>query len=151
MRMAGATAFFTTFALPAILIIIIQLFGLFINPKVLSSQLINRLTSLLGPESGNQLRVTLMNFRKLAENWYITIAGFVFLIFVATTLFNVIKNAFDQIWSIKIKSHPGLAVHFKDPYEIICRNIAGGYFIPGWIADGWAGGVPRKENKCFPG
>ena len=33
LRLAGATAFFTTFALPAVLIILIQMFGIFLNRK----------------------------------------------------------------------------------------------------------------------
>src|SRR5262245_57633381 len=93
LRMAGSTAFCATFALPAILIIIIQLFGLFVNPKFLNSRLIEQLTSMVGKESGIQIQQTLANFGSLAQNWYVTIIGFLFLVFVATTLFTVIKNS----------------------------------------------------------
>ena len=39
LRLAAATAFFTTFALPAILVIFIQVFGLVIDPQILSDHL----------------------------------------------------------------------------------------------------------------
>ena len=39
LRLAGATAFFTTFALPPILIILIQLFGLILNPAEVSTKI----------------------------------------------------------------------------------------------------------------
>lgn len=137
LRMAGATAFFATFALPAILIILVQLFGLFVNPRFLNSQLIARLTDILGEESGEQIRLTLINFRNLAENWYVTIIGFLFLVFVATTLFNIIKNSLDDIWSIKVESHPGLwffvVIRTRSSFVIL---IAGILFLVALLSDG---------------
>jgi membrane protein len=101
MRMAGATAFFTTFALPPILIILIQLFGLVFDPEKISGRLLEHLASILGKDSVSQIKVTLEGFSMLAESWYITLGGFLFLLFVATTLFKVIRNSIDQLWSFK--------------------------------------------------
>lgn len=113
LRLAGATAFFSTFALPPILIIFIQLFGLFINPNKLSSQLINRLANLLGKTSALEVQQVLKNFNMLSRDVFALLAGFLFLLFVATTLFSVIKNSLDQIWNIKVKAHPGLLFYLK--------------------------------------
>src|SRR4028118_1686647 len=85
LRMAGATAFFTTFALPPILIIIIQLLGLVFNPEKISQQLFEELAKIIGPASVHQIISTLTAFHKLAYNWFVTVAGFIFLGFVATT------------------------------------------------------------------
>src|SRR5215217_7183825 len=113
LRMAGATAFFTTFALPSILIILIQIFGLFLTPEFIGSGLTQRLTETLGKDVSDPIIKTLRGISNLAQNWYITIGGFVFLMFVATTLFNIIKNSFNQIWQIKIESHPGILFYLK--------------------------------------
>lgn len=136
-RTAGATAFFATFALPAILIIIIQLFGLFVNPKFLNSRLIEQLTSMVGQESGEQIQQTLTNFRALAGNWYVTIFGFLFLVFVATTLFNVIKNSLDDIWQIKVESHPGFLFRmFIRTKSFVVILIAGILFLFALLTEG---------------
>jgi len=113
LRLAGATAFFSTFALPPILIILIQLFGLFFNKKELSSQLISSLSRLVGKNGAIQVQQVLNNFNSLSENLFALTAGFVFLLFVATTLFSVIKNSLDQIWNIRVKLHPGLLFYLK--------------------------------------
>ncbi len=135
--MAGATAFFATFALPAILIIIIQLFGLFINPGFLNSRLIDRLNTMVGQESGKQIQQTLVNFSGLAENWYVTILGFLFLVFVATTLFNVIRNSLDDIWQVKVESHPGFLFKiFVRTKSFIVILIAGILFLFALFTDG---------------
>ena len=101
MRLAGATAFFTTFALPPILLILIQLLGLLFNRRSISRQLFGRLSDIVGRDSVHELVGTLRAFRGLAVNWPIAIVGFLFLVFVATTLFKVIQSSFNQLWMIR--------------------------------------------------
>lgn len=108
LRMAGATAFFTTFALPPILFIFIQLFGFFIDRRMIGTELIKRLTNILGKAGAAQVRQVLRSIRGFSDNWYIIILGVLFLIFVATTLFSVIKNSLNQIWKIRAKESPGI-------------------------------------------
>ena len=105
LRLAGATAFFTNFALPPILLILIRLFGFFIDRKILASRLFERLASILDDSSTLQIRQTLRNIRGIDHKWYATLLSFIFFLFVATTLFTVIKNSMDQIWSIANKPH----------------------------------------------
>ena len=99
--MAGATAFFTSFSLPFILIILIQLFGLVLNPGKLSDHLFRSLSYILGHPGVRQIRDTLQGFQRLATNTYIAIGGFIFLLFVVTTLFKVIKDSINQLWEIQ--------------------------------------------------
>ncbi len=113
LRLAAATAFFTTFALPAILIIFIQLFGLISNPQKLSEHLFDHLAVMLGKESTRQVQQILLGFKQMANNWYITIGGFVFLLFVATTLFSVLRNSLNQLWNIKVHHHAGFVFQLK--------------------------------------
>ncbi len=106
--MAGATAFFTTFALPPIVFILIQLFGLFIGRNKMGRELIEKISDTLGKEGADQVRQVLRSIRGFSDNWYVIIVGFIFLVFVATTLFGEIKNSLDQIWKISVKERPGL-------------------------------------------
>ena len=82
LRLAGATAFFSTFALPPILIILTQLFGIFLNRNELSTQLINRLANLMGKTSALQVQQVLKNFNSLSENLFALSVVFLFLLFV---------------------------------------------------------------------
>ena len=111
--MAGATAFFTTFALPPILIILLQLLGLLFDRGVIRRQLFIKLSGFIGRDSVYQVVETLIAFRKLADNWFITIAGFAFLLFVATTLFKVIKSSLNQVWRIKVNKRRNLWIGLR--------------------------------------
>src|SRR5215210_3972102 len=101
LRMAGATAFFTTFALPPILVILIQVLKLVLDPRMVREELFKNLGGIFGPETARQLSNVLQALRNMAQNWWITIGGFIFLVFVATTLFKVIRNSINQVWKVR--------------------------------------------------
>jgi membrane protein len=137
LRMGAATAFFTTFALPPILIIFTQFFRFIVDPNELSSELINRLGHILGTSSAHLVAGVLEAVSRLNQSWYITVFGFIFLMFVATTLFDVIKNSLGQIWDIRVR--PEMGFIFKLRYRLrslIIIFLAGFLFIVGLLFEG---------------
>lgn len=108
LRMAGATAFFTTFALPPIVFILAQLFGLFLSPKAVGGGLVENIGNNLGAAGAEQVRQVILSIMGFSKRWYVIVPGFLFLVFVATTLFIVIKNSLNGIWQIVIKDKPGV-------------------------------------------
>ncbi|WEK38067.1 MAG: YihY/virulence factor BrkB family protein [Candidatus Pseudobacter hemicellulosilyticus] len=136
LRMAGATAFFATFALPAILIILIQVFGLILDRRTLGSQLLNSLSEVIGQHSATQLRETLRNVRQLAHTWYIAAGLFLFLVFVSTTLFKVIKDSLNQLWRIKLNK-AGFRLQLRARAKsFVAIMIAGILFLLALLAEG---------------
>ncbi|PST82191.1 ribonuclease [Pedobacter yulinensis] len=136
LRLAGATAFFANFALPPILIILIRLFGVFTDRRVLVSRLFEQLGHILDESSILQIRQTLRNIRDVNQAWYITLISFVFFIFVATTLFNVIKNSLNQIWSLGVKDKPGIMFNLKlRAISFVVILLAGLLFFVGLLLD----------------
>ncbi|MFI5187972.1 MAG: YihY/virulence factor BrkB family protein [Chitinophagales bacterium] len=108
LRMAAATAFFTTFALPPIILILAQLFGLFMDKRIIGRGLLERISNTLGKDGAEQVRQVIRSIRGFSNNWYVIVFGFIFLLFVATTLFAIIKNSMNQIWRIGVKERPGI-------------------------------------------
>lgn len=136
LRLAGATAFFTNFALPPILIILIRLFGMFTDRRTLVSNIFNRLNNILDDKSIDQIRLTLRNIRGIDQKWYVTLFTFVFFLFVATTLFNVIKNSLEQIWNIGLQDKKGIVSTLKSrAISFIIIMLAGILFLFGLFAD----------------
>jgi membrane protein len=117
LRLAGATAFFTTFALPFIVIILVQVLSLIFNRRAVSQQLFTQMAAVLGVDGTQQLIITVKGFRGLVSSWWAVAGGSVFMVFVATTLFRVIKNSFNQIWMIRHKQKQtfgmAMAARFK--------------------------------------
>lgn len=151
LRLAGATAFFTNFALPPILLILIRLFGFFMDRRMLASRLFERLENILDSESTHQIRHTLRNIRGAEHQWYVTLISFVFFLFVATTLFNVIKNSMDQIWSIGKKDKAGFMFTMKLRLRsMIIILLAGILFLFGFVTDSIQAFIGVYLNNASP-
>ncbi len=152
LRLAAATAFFTTFALPPILIILLQLFGTLFSIDNLSQKFFIRLAEVLGKESTDQLIETFSGFKAQAKNWYITVGGVLFLMFVATTLFKVIKDSLNQLWNIKIDNKRAIRRNFqKRGVSMIIIVLAGLLFITGMVAEGLQALFGDYINEISPG
>lgn len=152
LRLAGATAFFSTFALPPILIILIQVLGLVFNRRSISDQLFDRLTQLIGSNSVDQIIVTLHGFRHLAQNWYITIGGFIFLVFVATTLFKVIKSSVNQIWKIRTEAHRNVKNMLRSRLQSVIVILAAGLlFLAGLFVESAQALLGKYLNEFWQG
>lgn len=126
LRMAGATAFFTSFALPAMVMIIVRTFGLFISRRTLGRQFAGQLEVLLGKQSTASIMQAISSFRSLQHNYLITAALFLFLTFVATTLFKVITGSVNQIWGIRKKQHAGVATGLRNRLFSLAVILLGG-------------------------
>ena len=136
LRMAGATAFFTTFALPPIVIILLQLLGLLFDSGSIRRQLLLKLSGFIGKDSVHQVIETLIAFRKIADNQFITIIGFLFLLFIATTLFKVIKSSLNQLWRIKVLKRQNLWITLRTrSHALFLILMIGVLFLVGLLAE----------------
>ncbi|MBM3400773.1 MAG: YihY/virulence factor BrkB family protein [Bacteroidetes bacterium] len=157
LRMAAATAFFTTFALPPILIIFTQFFRFWVDPGLLTSELISRLGHILGRGSALQVEGVLEAVIGLNQSWYITVLGFIFLMFVATTLFDVIKNSLEQIWDIRKRPKTGFIFSLRYRLRsLIILFLAGLLFLATSFLEGnqvllgnYLGAVLGGGNKFY--
>ena len=152
LRMAAATAFFATFALAPILIILIQILGLILDPQSISDHLFGHLAEIVGNESVAQIRQTLDGFKKLANNWYITIGGFIFLIFVATTLFTVIRNSLNQLWGIRPHNKRAFNVRLVNRLRSFAVIMVSGIlFLAVLFGEGFLALMNEYINEQWPG
>ena len=113
-RLAAATAFFALFALPPILLILTTFFGMVFRGAIDRGEIFNHLSLLVGQGPAEEVQRVLLNIRGLGSNRLVTIGGSVFLLFVSTTLFVVIKNSFHQLWRVMYKPHSSRGRELKD-------------------------------------
>ena len=109
LRLGAATAFFTSFALPPILIILIQGLGAVSASSASDIQmlLLAKLGRLLGAPATGLLSQILHNVRDIGRSRLIMVLGSGFLLFVATTLFIVIQHSLNQLWQVRPRRRAG--------------------------------------------
>lgn len=102
--LAGTTAYFATFSMAPIIIIIVSIFGFIVGDFTVREKLFEEINALLGQESTEVLRNAIENYQIAEESTFGTIVGIVFFLIAATTLFSIMQNSIDFIWRVKAKS-----------------------------------------------
>jgi membrane protein len=116
--LSSSTAFFATFSLSPILILLVSLFGLYFKSDRISNQLFGKVASAIGVEATMEIESIVKNFMEYETNWLMTIAGVIFFVFIATTLLGVIKLNIQKLWRIK-KSKRTLSYVVKERMTFI--------------------------------
>ena len=101
LRLGAATAFFTSFALPPIVIILVQLLGSVYSARGARRMLLTKLGEVIGSTATGMVEQTVHNVGHASRNRLITVLGFAFLLFVATTLFTIIQHSLNQLWHVR--------------------------------------------------
>ncbi|GAA4365375.1 hypothetical protein GCM10023185_35590 [Hymenobacter saemangeumensis] len=107
LRLGAATAFFTSFALPPILIILMQLLSTLYPSSLVRMMLLDKISNMLGANAGGLVAQIIQNVADPTRSRLVTTAGFVFLLFVATTLFTIIQHSLNQLWQIRPRPSSG--------------------------------------------
>ena len=107
LRLGAATAFFTSFALPPILIILVQLLSSLYPSSIVRQMLLAKVSNLVGAPAARLVAQIVMNVADPVRSRLVTWAGFAFLVFVATTLFTVIQHSLNQLWQIRPRRDSG--------------------------------------------
>jgi membrane protein len=112
--LSSSTAFFATFSLSPIIIILVHIFSLYFKSERINYQLFRTIGATFGSETAREIESIVNNFRAIESNWWITFAGFVFFLFIATTLLGVVKQAIQKIWHIRSKPTLRLKYHSRE-------------------------------------
>lgn len=105
---AGAIAYSTVFALPAVLIITLVLASLFYDPQQVRDALYGQAGSLIGATAANDLRGIVEHARTEASSVFARIVGVATLILSATSVFVSVQSSLNRIWHVR--PVPGRAV-----------------------------------------
>lgn len=124
--LSSATAFFTVFATTPIIILLVNILSLYFKSERISGQLFRQIKAVFGESTAQQIQTFVENFREMGSSPWITVLGTVFLIFVATTLFNVIKQALNRIWNIRINPKRKLRYNLRERGRAFLIIMVGG-------------------------
>lgn len=99
--LCSSTAFFATFSLSPIIILLVNLFSVYFKSEEIGYQLFNVMASTFGEETADDIQQIVANFMELESGWLITLGSSVFFLFVATTLLTVVKKSIHKLWHIR--------------------------------------------------
>ncbi|MEO7924073.1 MAG: YihY/virulence factor BrkB family protein [Chitinophagaceae bacterium] len=107
LKLSAALAFFTIFALPGLLIIIIWVSDLFYGRDVVEGSVYKQIEGFVGHNAALAIQDTIRNATQSSGGQFATIVGLFALIFGATSVFDEIQHSINSIWRLKARPRKG--------------------------------------------
>ena len=110
LKLSAALAFFTIFALPGLLIIIIFVSDLFYGREVVEGTVYHQIEGFVGRSAALDIQETIRNATQGSDSTVATVIGLVALIIGATSVFSEIQDSINNIWRLRAKSKKGFGI-----------------------------------------
>ncbi len=110
LKLSAALAFFTVFALPGLLIIIIWISDLFYGREAIEGGIYGQIEGFVGHSAAIDIQETIKAASMSGDSKLATIVGLVALIIGATSVFSEIQDSINQIWRLKTKTKKGFGI-----------------------------------------
>jgi membrane protein len=103
--MGAALAYYTTFSLAPVLIVVIAVAGLVFGQEAARGQIVSQLGSLLGAESAKAIQELLKSASEPGKSVIASVIGVAMLIIGATSVFAELQTSLDRIWRAPALKH----------------------------------------------
>jgi membrane protein len=106
-ELSSAVAYYAIFSLPALLVIIIAVAGIFFGAEAVRGKVAGQIGQMLGKDSGEGIQTMIINANKSGRNALATIIGSVTLLFGATGVFIQLQKSLNKVWNVKVNPNEG--------------------------------------------
>ena len=154
-HMAAALAYYTTFALAPILVIVIGVAGLVFGEDAVRGQLVRELSSLVGVHAAETISKAVASASDFGSSIWATIIGIVTLLVGATGVFVELQDALNIIWKVPPRPGTGWKLVLRERFLSFAMILGIGFlllvslvvsagvtalntFFEGWSLYGWA-------------
>ncbi|WJS92790.1 YihY/virulence factor BrkB family protein [Flavobacterium johnsoniae] len=107
-KLSAALAYYTIFALPPLLIIIITICGFFFGEEAVTGELYGQINGLVGNGAATQIQEAIKNVQLSGDNVFATVFGVVMLLIGASGVFAEIQSSINFIWGLRAKPDKGI-------------------------------------------
>ncbi|MCY1483781.1 ribonuclease BN [compost metagenome] len=107
-KLSASLSYYTIFALPPLMIIIITICGFFFGTDAVTGQLYGQINGLVGNDAAIQIQNAIKNVELSNSNIFATIFGGVMLLIGASGVFAEIQSSINFIWGLRAKPNKGI-------------------------------------------
>ncbi|GAL61525.1 YihY/virulence factor BrkB family protein [Algibacter lectus] len=100
-RLSAIVAYYTVLALPALLVIIINVIGAIWGVEIVQGQVTDEISAALGKDAASAIENIISETQNSESNFLSTVIGIGTLLFGATGVFYQLKISLNEIWKIK--------------------------------------------------
>ncbi len=113
-KLAASLSYYTIFALPPLLIVIISLCGIFLGKDAVRGEIFGQINGLVGNEAALQIQNIIKNVKLNSDNVFAATVGVITLLIGASGVFGEIQGSINSIWGLKAKPKRGVMKFLKN-------------------------------------
>lgn len=107
-KLSASLSYYTIFALPPLMIIIITICGFFFGKDAVTGQLYGQINGLVGNDAAIQIQNAIKNVELSESNVFATVFGGIMLLIGASGVFAEIQSSINFIWGLRAKPNKGV-------------------------------------------
>ncbi|HJR99491.1 MAG TPA: YihY/virulence factor BrkB family protein [Flavobacterium sp.] len=128
-KLSAALSYYTIFALPPLLIIIITICGFFFGQEAVTGELYGQINRLVGNNAAIQIQEAIKNVELSDSNIFVTIFGVVMLLIGASGVFAEIQSSINFIWGLRAKPNKGLKKFIQNRIMSFSMIVSVGFLM----------------------
>ena len=113
-KLSASLSYYTIFALPPLLIVIIALCGIFFGKDAIRGEIFGQINGLVGNEAAVQIQEIIKNVKLRNDNVFVATLGVMTLLIGASGVFGEIQSSINFIWGLKAKPKRGFIKFLKN-------------------------------------
>jgi membrane protein len=128
-KLSAALAYYTIFALPPLLIIIITICGVFFGEDAVAGELYGQINGLVGDSAAIQIQETIKNVQLSGSNVFATVFGVGMLLIGASGVFAEIQSSINFIWGLRAKPNKGFKKFIQNRLMSFSMIVSVGFLM----------------------
>jgi membrane protein len=112
-RQSAVIAYYAIFSLPALLVLLINVVGLFFGREAVNGEISRQISGVMGDDTAKQVEQIIAKASETKAGVISTIIAVVTLLFGATGVFIQLQKTLNQIWDVEQKPNQGFLVELR--------------------------------------
>lgn len=128
-RLAAALAYYTTFSLAPLLIIVIAIAGAVFGEEAARGEIVGQIQGLVGKDGAEFIETAIANANKPATGRFASIVSVVVLLFGASGVFAELQDALNTVWEVQAKPERGLINVIRNRFLSFTMVLGVGFLL----------------------
>lgn len=128
-RMAAALAYYSTFSIAPLLIIVIAIAGLVFGRDAARGEIVAQFAGTIGPTAAEALEKMVDNASNVSDGFFAVVVGSVLLLVGATGVFVELQDSLNSIWHVPPRSGGGIWEWFRERFLSFALILGTGFLL----------------------
>jgi membrane protein len=150
-KLSASLSYYTIFALPPLIIVIIALCGVFFGKEAIRGEIFGQINDFVGNDAALEIQTIIKNVKLKNDNVFAATIGTMTLLIGASGVFGEIQSSINYIWGLKPKPKRGFFKFIKNRFTSFSMiGVLGFLLLVGLIINSLMDVLNQRIMNYFP-